>query len=341
MAMISIPVVATDDIMATDHNTIREDIIRNSGIYAVTAGTSSAYTLSIDSAYTSYIVGDKITCKIHDTNVLGATLNINSIGALAIVGYDGNSILQGILLKNNIADFIYNGTSLIYVGGDINPSMLSYSGGIPTFSDNISMYSEVFFGTTIRLMKSGLIQYKSGTSQSITAATIWASAGSVSSSIIVDGYVYAYLIQTSTSARIYRCSVTADISNSANWVQVTISGATLGFSGNDGLVGHDGTNFYCIHATNGYVQFTLSGTTFTFVANITVTGANYSSLYARVNHLGIFANFSSAPYIRYASHAGALDSIRQLSFGATAVFSTKNALYVSGSVTYILQRVYI
>lgn len=338
--MISNVAVTGTPILASEYNNLRKDVMANGANQGTTTGTSSAYILTV-SGYTSYTLDDRIACKIHDSNLPGATINISSIGVVPILGLDGSPILPGVLFKDNIAEFVYNGTGFVFVGVDINPSMLSYLGGLPTFSDNISMYSEVFSGTTVNLMKSGLIKYKSGTAQSITASTIWASAALISSSLILGGYIYAYLIQTSTSARVYRCSVTADISNSANWVQITISGATLGFSGNEGLVGHDGTNFYCIHATNGYVQFTLSGTTFTFVANITVTGANYSSLHARVNHLGIFAHFSSAPCIRYASHAGVLDATRQLSSGATAVFSTKNALYVSGAVNYLLQRVYI
>ena len=85
MTMTSPVVTATGDILASHHNTLRDDVIRNAGVYAVTAGTGSVYTLSIDSAYTSYVAGDKITCKIHEINTMGATMNVNSIGALTIV----------------------------------------------------------------------------------------------------------------------------------------------------------------------------------------------------------------------------------------------------------------
>ena len=103
------------------------------------------------------------------------------------------------------------------------------------------------------------------------------------------------------ASRIYRCLVTADISNSANWAQITVSGYTLLNAGTETLAGHDGTHFYIVDSA-GFSKFTLSGTTFTFVATVTVTVANYGSNQRnRVNHTGIYASFSSAPYFRFAS----------------------------------------
>jgi hypothetical protein len=124
--------------------------------------------------------------------------------------------------------------------------------------------------------------------------------------------------------------LTNDISNSANWAQITISGYTLGFAGGSGLVGHDGTYFYTVDSS-GFNKFTLSGTTFTFVATVTVTGANYSATYARVNSVGIYAQFAAAPCFRFASHAGTLDTARQCSSSVVQGFCTKNAFYVSGN----------
>jgi hypothetical protein len=329
MAMTSPVVTATSDILASHHNTLRYDVIRNAGIYAVTAGTGSAYTLSIDSAYNSYIAGDKITCKIHEINTLGATMNVNSIGTLNIIGYDGNPILPGILLKDHVADFIYNGTSLLYVGVDTNPDIWTISVGVITYTDNTSIHSEKISFTTIRLVKNGSRMYNNGNLQEIIHTSIWASSDSCTSTMIVGGYIYVYLVDTGVESRIYRCLVTANISNAANWEQITISGYALSNASTDELVGHDGTNFYIVDSA-GFNKFTLSGTTFTFVSTITVTGANYGvNQRNRVNHTGIYASFSSAPYIRFASLAGVLDSSRQCNTGLAQVACTKNAFYVT------------
>jgi len=108
-------------------------------------------------------------------------------------------------------------------------------------------------------------------------------------------------------------------------VAVTFSTATAG------LVGHDGTNFYTVEPTLGYRQFTLSGTTMTFVGNVTVTGANYSYLSGRVNHIGIYAQSAASPNFRFASHAGVLDVNRQCGASATQGFCTKSAFYNSSN----------
>jgi len=332
MSMQSSEVVVVTDILASDFNTLREDILRNAGIYAVTAGTASAFTLTLDAQYTSYVAGDKITCKMHDTNVLGATMNINSIGAIPIIGIDGNSIMTSVLFKDNVAEFIYNGTSFVFVGYDNNPSLFRSSGGVITYTDNIYYTVEVNSNNIISLKTNTEAVYRNGTNQSIGRTTIWASANLATNAIIVGGYVYVFLTNTAAESRIYRCLVTADISNSANWVRITISGATLGFStATAGLVGHDGTNFYTVEPTLGYRQFTLSGTTMTFVGNVTVTGANYSYLSGRVNHIGIYAQFAASPNFRFASHAGVLDTNRQFGSSVTQGFCTKNAFYNSSN----------
>jgi hypothetical protein len=168
----------------------------------------------------------------------------------------------------------------------------------------------------------GPIAYNSGTLQEIDPDSLTTGLN-CSGVMIKGGYIYAYIIDTGSSAEIWRCLVTADISNAGNWTKLTISGTSLGTAAGDGLVGYGNGKFWVVKGS-GFVPYTLSGTTLTSSTTVTVTSADYK--HSRVNETGIYAAFSSEPKIRFADFTGALTATKQVNGTGSASALVRFAL---------------
>jgi hypothetical protein len=296
---------------------------------ATTAGTATAYTLTTDSGITSLNTGDTIAFIPHVSCGENATLNINSIGA------------ENILINNKRTWY-----------GDIIPGMAYYgvkvSGGIQIlnpeqyldvynlnigtstlyYTDSPAYICSVATGaTSIELRTNGGQRYMSGTAQTLTVTTLWASADVVSGVVVRDGYLYILLLDNGIEARIYRCLLTNDINNTGNWTQMTIAGTALPIASGTTLVGYGNGAFWVVDPSTSYIPYTLSSTTLTGGSVVNVTGSSYDGN-SRVCELGIVARFGSAPAFRLANFSGTLDSTRQLLASVTNVLTTPYAVYV-------------
>lgn len=80
---------------------------------ATVAGTANAITASLNPAPASLaeIAGAPIRIKIATTNTGAATLNLNSLGATAIVKADGNAVAARDLIAGAVVDLLFDGTS--------------------------------------------------------------------------------------------------------------------------------------------------------------------------------------------------------------------------------------
>lgn len=106
-------VVAGTDILASDINNFRKDIVKNSGDYGTTTGSANTYILALDAQYTAYVEGDKIKFKINVANTGASTININSIGAKSLKRADGSVLVPNDLVANRVYEAIYDGTNFI------------------------------------------------------------------------------------------------------------------------------------------------------------------------------------------------------------------------------------
>ena len=79
-------------------------------LFAVAAGTSSAYTAAIDGF--ALVAGVVINVEIDTANAANATLNVNSTGAKAI-RYEGSAIAAG-MLDGRVYSFICTESSGVY-----------------------------------------------------------------------------------------------------------------------------------------------------------------------------------------------------------------------------------
>ena len=109
----SIDVVAGDDILASEYNTLRADLVRRAGDYETAGGSSNAFTLAIDSSIvTSYITGSIFRFKANHSIDGAPTLNVNSLGVKSIVFADGTPLGPGDIINGQLVSVQYDGTSM-------------------------------------------------------------------------------------------------------------------------------------------------------------------------------------------------------------------------------------
>lgn len=86
--------------------------IKNTGIpFALTAGTSSAYTVTLASSISTLASGTSINLLMSATNATGATLNINALGAKPIKKNYNVSLSSGDVIAGQITQLIYDGAA--------------------------------------------------------------------------------------------------------------------------------------------------------------------------------------------------------------------------------------
>ncbi len=105
----------------TSFNTHLADYIRQPG-YGTTAGSANTYTVTLSPAPTVYIDGMGVVVKINAANTTASTLNVNALGAKAIVDSKGNALIAGKLRLNGVYSLRYDGTNFVLLGEVIEGS---------------------------------------------------------------------------------------------------------------------------------------------------------------------------------------------------------------------------
>ncbi len=105
----------------TEFNTHMADFVRQPG-YGATAGSANTYTLTLSPAPTAYVDGMGVVVKVNAANTGATTLNVNGLGAKAIVDGKGSALTSGKLRLNGIYSLKYSTTSgnfqLVGEGGE-------------------------------------------------------------------------------------------------------------------------------------------------------------------------------------------------------------------------------
>ena len=78
--------------------------------YVISSGSANTYTASLSPAPSSYFEGMAVSVKINTSNTGASTLNLNSLGAKAIVTSLGDHVTVGDLPSGSSITLRYNGT---------------------------------------------------------------------------------------------------------------------------------------------------------------------------------------------------------------------------------------
>ncbi|OUS70313.1 hypothetical protein B1748_29195 [Paenibacillus sp. MY03] len=149
--------------------------------YGTTAGTATAYTITLTPAPTM-VDGLRVTVKLNANNGANPTLNVNGLGAKAILKPNGTAPAAGLLKLGSVYTLVYNGTAFILQGeggeygtavaadvlagktigtesGLVTGTMVDRAGDTAALSSAVS-------GTTLRLRASA--GYRDGTNDFVT-----------------------------------------------------------------------------------------------------------------------------------------------------------------------------
>lgn len=109
-----------------------------------TAGTANTYTVTLNAGYAAYFDGMMFSAQVNVTNAGATTLNVNSLGAKAVVNGSGAALVSGDLVAGQVYTFAYDGTDFHVIGAlpgtiggrAVNATTLTASGNA-TFSGEI------------------------------------------------------------------------------------------------------------------------------------------------------------------------------------------------------------
>jgi hypothetical protein len=109
--------VALDDVSDTMvFDAINQMVSNGEHNYAVDVGGVNAVAVTLPVTVTSYTAGMTVYVKIGNDNTGGSTLNINTVGAKAILRPDGSTLRRGDLLKGEVAELVFDGTNFYKIG---------------------------------------------------------------------------------------------------------------------------------------------------------------------------------------------------------------------------------
>jgi hypothetical protein len=95
------------------------DYLRSPG-YAVTAGSSTAYTITLNPAPSIYADGQQFTILPHVACGANPTFNVNGLGASIILNQDGSAISAGDILANKPVSLVRVGSNFFLRSGGGN-----------------------------------------------------------------------------------------------------------------------------------------------------------------------------------------------------------------------------
>lgn len=88
-----------------------QDIIKSTALYAADAGGTDAYAISLPTAPSAYADGLTVRFKANTANTGASTLNVNTLGAIAIKRPDGTDTQTGDIVANQIVEVCYRNSA--------------------------------------------------------------------------------------------------------------------------------------------------------------------------------------------------------------------------------------
>jgi hypothetical protein len=109
------PAVVTED-NADDMalRAIQHLIQRGQTLYGVDSGSANALVVSLTPALAEYKAGLTLRIKAANANTGAATLNVNGLGAKAVVRRDGSILRDSDVVSGAVQEYIYDGTASSY-----------------------------------------------------------------------------------------------------------------------------------------------------------------------------------------------------------------------------------
>lgn len=91
---------------------VTADFIK-SRTYLVDTGAANAYVITPNPSISAYVAGQTFTFKATNANTTTCTLNVSGLGTKTIKKINGNALLSGNIVANQIITVVYDGTDFI------------------------------------------------------------------------------------------------------------------------------------------------------------------------------------------------------------------------------------
>lgn len=121
--------------IAAGSDILAQDIIAGNAHYAADAGSTDAYAVSLPTAPSSYTDGLAVRFKANTVNTGASTLNVNSLGAIAIKRPDGTDTRTGDILANQLVEVVYRSSAFYMVSPLANVTKIAIDTTEVTFTD--------------------------------------------------------------------------------------------------------------------------------------------------------------------------------------------------------------
>lgn len=176
------------------------------------------------------------------------------------------------------------------------------------------------------------------TLQTISATNLfYTSNATMVGAATTEGYHYVMGNSSSTNPLYIKRATSSfdnNIAAAANWATTTISGIQFG-KAMKGIIGATQNTLWIASSTTVVIPYTISTSTNTLTSGspVTITGAAIVIGGTRVNSNGIYANFSSAPFVRKFNFSGIANITKGSRWQTTPsltgpdIFVMKNSIY--------------
>lgn len=315
-----------------------QDIISSVYMYAADAGGSDTYAVSLPTAPSSYTDGLTVRFKANTANTGAATLNVNTLGAIAIKKFGGRDLGTGDIYASDVVEVIYLGGVFYMIGGRELPafqqiqgtayqgsgSMIKPQSHPPAFGSNsdgsvIYFWTRLASGATFYLQRFERDNLTGKYIQTHQVQTTVTSPTNNCGALVVIGD-YVYLFTNDTSNIISRRFLGADLTG-----ETTMTVPTVACTSDHIIAWTNNTDLYIISNDSNTTsrRWTLSGTTFTAASTATIT-----SPFATSTSFSSFYDGATAYWIKYlAPSNGSILTIYKLSVIDGSAYATTNKIF--------------
>ncbi len=269
----------------------------------VDVGSANAYVLNFVAQFSSYTDGIIIYWIPSNTNTGPSTINVNGLGAVAILNQDGTALKPGQLIANNVVGILYKGTGFILLNVNavgltptVNTQNANYQFVIGD-AYNIVLHTDAT-PRTYTVPADATVNFASGTSiqiinQSNTTLSITPAGG-------VNLYQFGAPSLVSGTVTLQPSTATYITKTSANtWSQNTLTALT--YNGDSYI----GTITGMTAGITGTVQCRLIGATVTIYINANLVGISNTTA---MTLTGMPATFRPVSSTRTAISVGMRDN---------------------------------
>lgn len=194
----------------------KRDYVRSNAIYTTT-GAGNSYVLTFLAAPSGYTKGEYIRFFADKSNTGAATLNINGLGAKAIVMSDGSALTADQIKANRAIEVYYNGTAFVLVG----------------FIDQGIKFADISANT---LSLTAALSIASGGTGANTAPAALAALGGNNANNIILGTLADARLPTTMAGKTFSSALA--FSSQTAIISTANTGGTIVYGGTDGNGAH-------------------------------------------------------------------------------------------------------